>query len=59
MELIYNALKASKNTKKHARELLSSELITELSDIPRQNKGTRAEKLPSKGDNETKTMQGA
>ena len=58
MELIYNTLKATKNSRKRARELLLSDLITELSDILRQNKSTRTEKVPSKARNQAKTLKG-
>ena len=59
MELIYNALKATKNSKKRTRELLSSDLIIEFSDTPRQNKDTKMEKLLSKARNQAETIYGA
>lgn len=59
MELIYNAPKIMKNSKKRARELLSPDPITELSNTPRQNQGTRTEKLSMKARNQAESMQGA
>lgn len=58
VELIYNAPKMTKESRKRARDMLSSDPI-ELSDTPRQNKGTRTEKLLAKARNQAESLRGA
>ncbi len=59
MDGIYYTPKATENSMKFACELLLSDSTIELSDTPRQNKGTKRDKIPSKACNQTKTIQRA